>query len=409
MEQNCGGLCLGPLLVIKATRMKSLTKKIMKLWRGPSFERSLARKSRRRPLPLDGETFLLILLNAIGDAIMAQPVWRALKSGRPRVRIALLCRPPIASLLRQDDSLDAIHSFEADPGEWWRPRNVNRIEALWQKRRYEVILDFTEIPVTALACARDTAPPSVGFDRVHDKPGLGKNLSCAYDYSVPYTDSEPIREVMARLASPWIGADFSWRSPSLTVAEQDLKRAASLLEDQGFREGRFVVLHPGAKWAPKRWPILHWSRLIRSIRVDTSWPILLLGGKEDAPLLRDILRNSGNPSVPLLHGEALSTAAGIIKLSALCVCNDSAAMHLAAALGTPSIALFGPVSPSKSAPSPREGCRVLYEELFCSPCTLYYSRDRCRRGVNFCMHALSPERVFREMEDVMGRPEREAS
>jgi lipopolysaccharide heptosyltransferase II len=380
--------------------MTHLSRKIIEILRTPYLHRALARKPRRRPLPHDGKNFLFILLNAIGDAIMAQPVWRMLKSIRPQAKIELLCRRQIAALFNQDEALDAVHYFEADPDEWWSPRNVHRIEALWRKQNYEVILDFTESPLTALACARNTAPPSIGFYRLCDRTS---NLSRAYDCSVPYTDSEHIRDMMMHLASPWIPRrGISRPNPSLSVAEEVLDRATSALQDRSLRAGRFIVFHPGAKWSPKRWPIAHWSRLIRRLRDQTSWPLLLLGGKEDMPLVNDILQNSGDLPFPSLLGETLSSAAAIIKLASLCVCNDSAAMHLAAAVGTPSIALFGPVSPSKSAPSPQEGCRVLYEEMFCSPCTLYYSRDRCRRGINFCMHALSPEKVFREMEKIIG-------
>lgn len=370
------------------------------------LNRALSRKGSKRPLPRDPETFLFIVLNAIGDAVMAQPVWRLLKSARPQARLELLCRPQIATLFSQDPSLDAIHSYEANADAWWNPKNVRPIEVLWAKQKYEVILDFTEIPVTALACARDTAPPSVGFDRLASKPGPGKNLSCAYDYSVPYTDSEPIREVMARLASPWISPDLSRPHPFVALSKETLEGAATMLQERSLAGERLLVCHPGAKWPPKRWPVSHWGSLIQVLRHGPSWNVLLLGGGDDARLLRAILRECGDPAIPLLTCDSLSTAAGILRLASLCICNDSAAMHLAAAVGTPSIALFGPVPPLKSAPSLQEGCRALYEELFCSPCTLYYSRHRCRRGLNFCMHAIRPETVFREVEKSINNEDR---
>jgi len=75
-------------------------------------------------------------------------------------------------------------------------------------------------------------------------------------------------------------------------------------------------------------------------------------------------------------------------------------MHIAAAVGTKSIALFGPVSPSRSAPSEGKEFNAFYEDMFCSPCTLYYSRERCRRGINFCMYAIKPENVLTKMEEI---------
>jgi len=389
--------------------MTHLAREIFEVWKGAYLRRTLSRKQIRRPVANGAKSFLFILLNAIGDAIMAQPVWSMLKSVLPQARIELLCRPQISVLFTQDKSLYAVHTFDADPHAWWNPRNVDPIEALWRKQKYDVILDFTEIPLTAAACARETAPPSVGFDRLPDRFGKTMNLSCAYDHAFPYTDSDPIREVMLGLASPWIPSTVNRPVPSLAIREETLDRAASGLRKRGLEAEGFITLHPGAKWPPKRWPVSHWSKLIQRIQESSSWSILLLGGNQDESLIHSILHEGGAPPVPFLLCEDLSTAAEILSLSALCVCNDSAAMHIAAAVGTPSISLFGPVSPSKSAPSEQEGCRPLYEGLFCSPCTLYYSRDRCRRGLNFCMHAISPERVYCEIEKMVVHKEGEVS
>jgi ADP-heptose:LPS heptosyltransferase len=134
-------------------------------------------------------------------------------------------------------------------------------------------------------------------------------------------------------------------------------------------------------------------------------PIIMLSGPGDESLIGAITMDNLDHRIKTLIPEETDVAAAIIKKAAVCVCNDSAPMHLAAAVGTPSVALFGPVSPNRSAPSLEEGCSVLYEGMFCSPCTLYYSRSRCRRGLNFCMFAIEPSQVIEHIANLLSPSE----
>ncbi len=163
-------------------------------------------------------------------------------------------------------------------------------------------------------------------------------------------------------------------------------------------------MHPGGKWPPKRWPPEHWKKLIDSLVRELSFDVLILGSKEDGSLINNIFEGSlhnTNTKCQLILSDELDISSAIIEAAALCISNDSAAMHIAAALKTKSIALFGPVAPIRSAPTREEGCTVLYENMFCSPCTLYYSRTRCRRGINFCMYAISPEKVLEKARAIL--------
>jgi ADP-heptose:LPS heptosyltransferase len=169
----------------------------------------------------------------------------------------------------------------------------------------------------------------------------------------------------------------------------------------GIAGSRFVVIHPGAKWPPKQWPIAHWRSLIRFITKESPIPVLVLGGPGDENLVPAITKNVDSTVLNTMISNEISVTAAIIKQASLCISNDSAPMHIAAAVGTKSLALFGPVSPRRSAPPPEEGCTVLYRPMFCSPCELYYSRHRCRRGLNFCMHAIKPEEIFSELTRIL--------
>jgi ADP-heptose:LPS heptosyltransferase len=141
--------------------------------------------------------------------------------------------------------------------------------------------------------------------------------------------------------------------------------------------------------------------LIRLITKESPIPVLVFGGLGDENLVSAITNNLNSTVLKTMISNEIDATAAIIKQASLCICNDSAAMHIAAAVGTKSLALFGPVSPSRSAPPSEEGCTVLYHPMFCSPCELYYSRNRCRRGLNFCMHAIKPEEVLAEATRIL--------
>lgn len=375
--------------------IRELIRKLLAMQMGLHLGKALAGKT-MRDLPNKPGRILCFQMNAIGDAVMTQPAWWKLKSMFPEAGIDLVCRPHIAPLFAEDPSIDAVFSFENLKYRSWIFREAGRLEDLMEQRGYDLVLDFTALPLTAAVCAKQATPPSVGFERAMVSP-LGRfDLGEAYDLTRPYSETAPIRALMGGLAEIYTEAGSPGPVPELCLSGAAMEQGRLLLKKKGLEEGRYIILHPGAKWPPKRWPAPYWRQLVEMIEAKLKLPVVLMGNRGDSALAGAILarleKNKAHPCI----SEDLVLSAALIKMAALCVCNDSAAMHIAAAVGTKSIALFGPVSPDRSAPSLEEGCRVLYDHMFCSPCTLYYSRNRCRRGINFCMHAILPQTVYKE-------------
>jgi len=340
-------------------------------------------------------------MNAIGDAIMTQPAWANLKISFPRANIDLICKPHIAPLFKGDPSIDSVIPFDHRKHRSWIFKGSAHIEDLLKRRAYDLIIDFTALPLTSCICARHASPPSIGFRREMTSL-LGKfNIAPAYDFTCSYSETEPIREVMARLVERYTGANLQKPLPKLYVSNRDLENSFSFLKKNGLKQGKYIVIHPGGKWPPKRWPVPYWQQLIEFLEGNIRLPLVIMGNKKDEPLVTAVLSGFEKKSARAAISEDLVLSAAIIKTAALCICNDSAPMHIAAAVGTSSVALFGPVSPERSAPSTEEGCRILYDQMFCSPCILYYARNRCRRGINFCMYAIQPETVHNEILHIL--------
>jgi ADP-heptose:LPS heptosyltransferase len=326
-----------------------------------------------------------------------------LKASNPRRRIDLLCRSHIAPLFKNDPNIDNILAFEPRKYRSWLFENHKSVSDIVSSGKYDAVVDFTALPLTAAVCGQKKAPPSVGFRRLMRFRDEVIDIGQAYDLSCPYSEEEPLRNLMVRLMSSYGPLLGRATSPTLWLGEEVLARAKGLLGEIGIGGNDFLVIHPGAKWRPKQWPVPHWRSLLHFLTKELPNPILLLGGPGDDDLVHAIERSTRAKVVKTHVSKEIDTTAAIIKLAALCICNDSAPMHIAAAVGTRSIAMFGPVSPARSAPPPEEGCTVFYRPMFCSPCELYYSRNRCRRGLNFCMHAIQPEEVFGEVVRILKR------
>jgi heptosyltransferase II len=167
-------------------------------------------------------------------------------------------------------------------------------------------------------------------------------------------------------------------------------KRAHALQALGLRaDERIVVLCPGAEYGPaKRWPPSYFAEVARALS-RTGETVLLLGSSKDAPICEDIVRLSGGSCRNLCGATTLDQAIDILAAARLAITNDSGLMHIAAALGTPLIAVYGSSTPEHTPPmSPR--ATIVKLDMPCSPC---FERT-CPLGHFNCMMQLKPERVL---------------
>jgi ADP-heptose:LPS heptosyltransferase len=363
--------------------------------------RTLSNKTRQAVDLRGASRFLCLQMNAIGDTIMTQPAWAAIRRSVPDATIDLACSPLVAPLFENDPAIQRIHRLTKLRYRPWLFEGVEGLSRALIKANYDIVFDFTALPLTAALCAGNNMPPSIGFQRSMKNSAGIMELGRAYDMTYPYSEDSHLRTLMLRLVSSLSEMDNREVAPKIYLDDDSNRKAEDLIASLGLKEKSFIIIHPGTKWPPKAWPVQHWQALIRSLRENRKESALILGGGSDLKIIDEILLESTLFDVPRYISTDIKLSAALIQLSALCLCHDSAPMHMAAALGVKTVALFGPVLPSRSAPPESRTCRVLHHDMFCSPCMLYYSRDRCRRGINFCMHALRPDEVARMVDDML--------
>lgn len=362
---------------------------------------ALSRKQERHVDLTRTRRILCLQMNAIGDALMTQPAWAAIAGHFPDATVDLACSPHIAPLFENDPLIYKIRSLEKSRYRPWLFDDFRAVNRILSNEKYDMIFDFTALPLTAALCARIDMPPSVGFQRMMRTSTGVIDLGRAYDFVCPYSEDAHLRTLMSDLVASLFGIEHGVHSPRLYLDDVSLGKASALITDHGLKEKSFVIVHPGAKWAPKAWPVRHWQELIRILSREMNESVFILGGVADKKMVDEILSDSRICDVPHYISSDIGLSAALIQSSALCLCHDSAPMHMAAALAVSSVSLFGPVSPHRSAPPENEGCRVIYRDMFCSPCTLYYAKERCRRGINFCMHAINPDEVSRTVGEFL--------
>lgn len=324
---------------------------------------------------------LVIGPNWIGDAVMSLPVLRPLARAQPRRPLIVFAKSGPAAVYRAAAEGTVDYVVVAS-GRLW-----SDVAALRRSRPEEVWIlpnSFRSALLAFLSGARERIGYDTdgrGFLLTHRRPAPPPMRHQVHDYDDLLTSR---------------GLEAADWDPELKPTGEALAAASRALAAVGFDPtDRPVLLAPGAAWSwTKRWPPERYGRLARGL-AEKGIPVGIVIGPGEEDLARRALEAAGI-AVPVL-GANLDPGglAALLSLARAVVANDSGPMHLARAVGTPVVALFGPTDPGRTGPLGGEG-RVIDRFVFCSPCFLRecpYAHE--------CMTEIAPEDVLRALEEVM--------
>ncbi len=321
---------------------------------------------------------LVVAPNWIGDAVMALPVLRAIRRAHPSDSLTVLARPGPASIFRAEGSADRVLASSGFLRDILRPRR-SRIDEVWllpNSFRSALIPFLGGIPVR------------IGYDTDGRGPLLTHRLTR------PRCGMHQLRDYDALLSSRGIEPDLE--PPRLPVPAPAANRAAQALRSAGLPMDRaLVLLAPGAAFGwTKRWEPERYGRLAERLAQRGHACGVVVGPGERSLAARVV--EAVRCPLPIL-GEDLDPVelAALLARARLLIANDSGPMHLAAAVGTPLIAFFGPTDPGRTAPTGAPS-RILDRYVFCSPCFL----KECPYG-HECMKEISVEDALAAVEDLL--------
>lgn len=330
---------------------------------------------------------LILKPSSLGDVVQALPVLRLIKRHLPDSEIYWWLDEDLLSLLEGDPDLTGVIPFArrrwTAPGHWgemWD--SIQRTRA----QDFDWVIDLQGLARSGAFAWLANGRITVGLDEAREGArgfyDVVARRSSFYTHAVDW-----YLAVLPLLGVP-VHWDFEWLPTRPAVAN-------AVNEKWQTDSTRWLVLQPGARWLNKRWPVGYFAELVRQLAGhNPELHFAILGSREDRELGRAIAGAAPERCVDLIGQTTLPEMVEWVRRCEMMVTNDTGPMHVAAALGKPVVALFGPTEPRRTGPYGQLE-RVRQLPLPCSPCM----NDSCAYEKPFeCLRGISPESVLSEVQ-----------
>jgi heptosyltransferase-2 len=297
--------------------------------------------------------------NWIGDMVMATPILTDVRKAFPDAHITAMCRTPLSDLLKEDLDIDELFFFSKVNSFGRRSEQRDIIEKI-RKGTYDLGILLTQSFSSAWLFWRGNVKRRLGYK------GKCRNLLLTDKLDLPENIRQQHLVTTYKMLLAPLGIPVSETKPRLFLKDKELEEAHMLLKRLGISpEARLVGINPGAAygsakcWLPERFRAVT-EKLLKLDNVQ----IVYFGDAVTQPLVKEICQ--GLPVTNLAGLTTLRELACLIKLCKVVLTNDSGPMHIAAAVGTPLVALFG--STNEIATGPYKTGTVIHKHVDCSPC-----------------------------------------
>jgi ADP-heptose:LPS heptosyltransferase len=386
----------------------------MRTWMRAGVTASAGWLARALPPPVRAPTtaprIALLRPDHLGDVLLTTPAIAALRAALPTAHLVALVGPWAAEALAHNPHLDAVETVsfpgfarEATARRPWQPymrlvREARRLRA----QRFDAAVNLRpDFWWGAALLALAGVPLRVGYDL---PPGRH-----ALTHRVPFPDQPEhaargaLRLVAATARA--LGASqpdaMTWESEAaplhLNLTAADRAWAAAWLADHGIAaDAAPIILHPGAGAAVKLWPAALWARTLAALAHETRAPVVVAGASAEAPLVTAVLDalDTDISAHAFVEDVPLGRYAALLARARLVLGVDSGPLHLAVAVGAPSVRLYGPTDPAIFGPwGPSALHAVVASDLPCAPCGRldYPPADL---ALHPCVRLLIPQQVL---------------
>ncbi len=329
---------------------------------------------------------LIRTTNWVGDAIMALPALRAVRKRFPDAGIAILARPYVVDIYRDQEISDQLIPYDpkgSHAGYIGRERLTSEL----REQEFDTALLLQNAFDAAWLAWRAKIPERIGYARDGRSFLLTKAVPVPRNGEIPAHEKFYYLELLRRAG--WLDSVPDESFIGLRVPEGKSRSAEEFLRNAGVRQGVVrIAIGAGASYgSAKCWPPSRFAEVANRLQFEADADVILLGTAAEASVSAAISREMRRPPIDLTGKTAIADLAALLSQCHLFIGNDSGAMHVAAAVGLPVVAVFGPTDPFGTAPvTPR--CGIVQQKPYCSPCFL----RRCPTD-HRCMTAISAEMV----------------
>jgi heptosyltransferase-2 len=338
---------------------------------------------------------LIVQTAFLGDVVLTLPLVEMLRQHFPEAQVDVVAVPAHAAVLQQQPGINTVIPYDKRG----KQRGIGDFAAVGRQiraRRYDLVLAPHRSLRTALLVACSGSPQRIGFSHWLTR--------WAYTATVPRPvkghEIERSLHLLTALGLPVLPSAPRLKLCVSTVARQ---RAAEYFIRGGIGSEDVVVgLIPGSQWGTKRWPAEHFAALIDHLAGMPSLRCALFGGPQDRPIAEAILARCTVPVLDLIGQTPLQELSAYLERCAVVVSNDTGPMHIAAAVGRPIVALFGPTTPDMGFAPYGVPWEEVSVALACRPCHAH-GPQRCPLSHWRCMMELSVEHVAASVQRLLSQ------
>ena len=320
---------------------------------------------------------LIRATNWVGDAIMALPALRAVRSRFPEAEITILAKPYVAAIYQNQKVCNDMMMIDSK----------NDLISQLRARKFDISLLLQNAFQAAWLAWRAAIPERIGYSRDGRSLLLTKAVVVPQPGEIPAHEQFYYLELLHRAG--WLDSLPCETFISLIVPEQNCKRAAEYLLAEGARPNSVrIAIGAGASYgSAKCWPPDRFAELANRLQAQFDGDVILFGTSTEEAVSSAISAGMRHPPMNLTGKTSIADLPALLSQCHVFIGNDSGAMHVAAAVGLPVVAVFGPTDPFGTAPvTPR--CSIVQEKPYCSPCFL----RRCPTD-HRCMTRVTPDAV----------------
>lgn len=340
---------------------------------------------------------LIVKLSAIGDVVHALPFLESLRKGFPGATIDWVVEEASSQLIEGHPALNRI--IVSRRKSWQNNLLKKNSSSTLLKQiaqfiielrscRYDWVIDLQGLLKSGVLVGLSNGKRKIGMSGAREGANLFLN-----ERPIPVSHEQHAIDRYLK-AAEYLGCDAAgWRG-RIPVSAADRQFIDRILDSDGVAKKPLVAINPMAKWPTKLWNPGQFAVLAERIIDELACEIVFTGSLRDRPVTRGIARMMANPSLDLSGRTNLKGLAYLYSRCRLLITTDTGPMHVAAAMGCPVVALFGPTAPWRTGPY-GEGHRVIRADVGCSPCF----KKRCRHMT--CMTEIGVDQVFQGVQEIL--------
>ncbi len=336
------------------------------------------------------DNILIIKLVGLGDTVLMLPSIKRLKESYPDAKISVLVTPSSSGIIIDQPFIDNVivyDIFGKHSGVWGFVRIVRKLLQM----SFDLVIDYEQhIKLVTIVSYFTGAGRIIGFNNPK------KRRDYLLTDSVPLYGDKHMVESFDDLLLPLGFIEKTKKLERIWISNEDKEYVSYWLKEQGVIESDILIgIHPGSgeSATSRRWSEERFGQVADKLIQEYNVKVVFTGSGRELDIIRNIVRFMKYSSIISVGHVSVKQLASLIELFAIYITNDTGPMHIGAAMGTPTIGLFGPQSPERYKPF-GERNMAIYKKIHCSPCINVHHGQVSECKVPVCIESITVDDVL---------------